>query len=311
MGTTASRARYVTLDQICPTVELASAWSYPNDIWHKYRIPGHHLLLIESGWIEARTPDGRVDARAGEMICFRPTEHNEYGNHGATLFYQAHINFSPPPRHQDTPWLDELGPLPLHLKLGDSFDAMRRVFETLCIELSQRGAAHKLRLHAAVFELLAIVADAAGKMPTRTQKLDAWQRARLRLGSQLQSELRIEKLAREMGVGADHFIRQFKQRFGMSPKHYRTHAKMREAARLLRSGDQPVKAVAYALGYPDTKSFTRIFKRSLGMIPSDLRSLPSESVGPQPLAGQLYPINQHVIPPDAGMDWFDKWKPVR
>ena len=144
---------------------MASAWNYPNNLWHKYRIPGHHLLLIESGWIEARTAYGRVDARAGEMICFRPTEHNEYGNHEPTVFYQAHINFCPPPRPQDTPWLDEIGPLPIHLKLGDSFDAMRSVFETMCIELSQSGAAHKLRVRSAVFELLAIIADAATRKP--------------------------------------------------------------------------------------------------------------------------------------------------
>ena len=292
-------------------------WNFSDDVWHKYRNPGHHLLLIESGWIEARTPQGRLDARAGEMLCFRPTEHNEYGNHGPVVFYQAHMTFAPQPREQATPWLDELGPLPLHLALGESFEAMRRLFETLCLELSQSGAAHRLRVQAAVFEMLALAADvgeaAHVRQRARPAKLDPWQRMRLRLGSQLDSELSISKMARQMGVSPDHFIRQFKQRFGASPKHFRTHAKMREAARLLRSGDSSVKAVAYALGYPDSKSFSRIFKRHLGMIPSEIRGERGDnSVLPpaKPLAGQLFPVNQHVTPPHAGQDWFNKWVPT-
>jgi AraC-like DNA-binding protein len=285
-------------------VELASSWAFRENYWYKYRIPGHHLLLIESGRIDAITPNGRLVARAGDLLCFRPTEHNEYGNAGPTNFYQTHINFAAPPRDQATPWLDELGPLPLHVTLGDAFDSVRQVFETLCMELPQSGAAHRLRVQGAVYELLAIIADASSRVRSRPPALDAWQRVRLRLGSQLNTQVRVDALARQMGISTDHFIRQFKQRFGSSPKAYRTHAKMREAARLLRAGDRSVKSVAYALGFPDTKSFTRIFKRSLGLVPSQLRSH-ADTVAP--LAGQLYPINQHVVPPHAGTDWFDKW----
>ncbi len=311
MSTHPAQRHFITLDQICPSMDLASAWEYDHDVWYTYRNPGHHLLLIEKGAIEARTPEGRFSGKAGDLLCFRPTEVNEYGSVGAIRFYQLHVNFGAPPRDQHTPYLDEIGPLPLHLSLGEGFAPMRRVFETCCLELSQSGAAHRLRVQAAVFELLAIVADAAGRDRSRTPKLDAWQRMRLRLGSQLNAEMRIAKLAREMGIGTDHFIRQFKQRFGTSPKAYRTHAKMREAARLLRAGDQSVKSIAYALGFPDTKSFSRIFKRTLGMVPSDMRSQTGAvGLADAPLlAGQLYPINQHVVPPHAGTDWFKKWVP--
>lgn len=307
MSTHAESTKFVTLDQLAPTMDLASAWEYTHDVWYTYRNPGHHLLLIESGEIEARTPDGRFRGRAGDLFCFRPTEHNEYGSAGAIRFYQLHINFSAPPREQHTPWLDEIGPLPVHLSLGDGFAPMRHVFETCCLELSQSGAAHRLRIQAAIFELLAIVADSANRVRSRTPKLDAWQRMRLRLGSQLQAEMKVSRLARELGIGTDHFIRQFKQRFGTSPKAYRTHAKMREAARLLRAGDQSVKSIAYALGFPDTKAFSRIFKRTLGMIPSDMRAQTSADVDAPLPSGQLYPVNQHVVPPHAGTDWFHKW----
>ena len=303
MSTLEKQPQYITLDQLCPSVDIASSWEYREKIWHAYRNPGHHLLLIESGGIEARTPSGRLKARAGDLLCFRPTEHNEYGNTCHTLFYQMHLTFAAPPRDRATPWLDELGPLPLHVTLGDAFDSVRRLFETLCMELPQSGAAHRLRVQSAVYELLAVIADVSTRVRSRPPALDDWQRVRLRLGSQLSEPLRVSTLARQMGIGTDHFIRQFKARFGSSPKAYRTHARMREAARLLRASDCPVKSVAYALGFPDTKSFSRIFKRSLGVVPSEIRG----SADAAPLAGKLYPINQHVVPPHAGTDWFDKW----
>ncbi|MBN2202458.1 AraC family transcriptional regulator, partial [bacterium] len=210
--------RFLTLDELDPSVDLASCWHFPRDQWHRYRIPGHHLLLVETGAIKARTPQGNLTAAARDLICFRPTELNEYGNRGPTLFYQAHINFAPPPRDRLTPWLDEKGPLPALVHLGAAFDDMRHLFETLCIEIVRPGAAHRLRLRAAVLEILALAADVLSASPSETVRLDPWQRARLRLESELGGDMTIGRLAREMGVSADHFIRQFKRRFGVTPK---------------------------------------------------------------------------------------------
>jgi AraC-like DNA-binding protein len=307
---------YITLDQLCPAVDLASFWHYRQDIWHKYRIQGHHFLLIESGRIEARTPQGRFVAKAGDMFCFRPTELNEYGNFGATLFYQAHINFAPPPREHVSPWLDEAGPLPVKLSTGAQFNDIRQVLETMCIELGQSGAVHRLRVRAAVFELLALIAKAMAadksQPDLKLPKLDEWQRVRLRLGSELTTEISIAGMADKMGLSVDHFIRQFKQRFGMAPKAFRTHAKVREAARLLRSGGQSIKSVAYALGFSDTKAFTRMFKKHMGVVPSEFQAAPQDQpVAAEQQRGRLYPVNQHVVPPHAGPDWFKKWHPRR
>jgi len=300
---------HLTLDQLQPVVELAGFWHLEEDRWFKYRIPGHHLMLVESGQIESRTPQGTFTARAHDLICYRPTELNEYGNHGPTLYYQTHINFVPPPQPQLTPWLNENGPLPALLPMGAAFEDMRRLFETLCLEVARPGAAHRLRVRAAVFELLAVIADVLSKQPAAAASLDPWQRARLRLESELAADLRIDRLAREAGLGVDHFIRQFKRRFGVTPKACRLNARLREAARLLRGTDRPVKTVAYELGFADAKAFARLFRKRLGVSPSDLQSAtPLRPAADLPAAKALYPVNQHVVPPEAGADWFERWR---
>ena len=53
----------------------------------------------------------------------------------------------------------------------------------------------------------------------------------------LGTELSNTELAQQMGLSNGHFIRLFKQRFGLSPKAYRTRARLRQAVlMLLRDG---------------------------------------------------------------------------
>lgn len=266
-------------------------------------------MLIESGRIEARTPSRRFEAGAEDLICFPAAEYTEYTTRGHTLFYQTHIAFAPPPRHRLTPWLKEIGPLPLVVPLGKSFEAARRIFETLCVELGQEGSAHQLRVRAAVSELLAIIVDVSRSKRPNLRHLDDWQRARLRLDSDLAKPMSVGELASQMSISDEHFIREFKQRFGVSPKAYHTHARMREAALFLRNTDMRVKAIAYELGFSDPKSFMRIFKKHLGLSPSKLRSathMHLENVAKQGKA--LFPVNKHVIPPNAKPNWVSKFR---
>jgi AraC-like DNA-binding protein len=300
---------YLALDELCPSVDLASCFEFREETWFTYGIPGHHLILLERGRLEARTPWGKFKAAPGDLLCFRPTPVNRYGVFGTTIFYQAHVLFGAPPRQHLTPWLDDAGPLPLQMALGSAFPEARELFESIIQELPHSGAAHKLRIRAAVFKLLEIVARKSARAEATTERLDAWQRARLRLGSQLDREMSISQLAKSMGLSADHFIRQFKQRFGMTPKAYRTHLKLREAARQIRSGGTSIKAVAYSLGFSDTKAFSRIFKRYLGVIPSEFDGA-KDTAAPgasEVSRGKLYPINQHVAPPHVDQRWYEKY----
>lgn len=289
-------------------MDLAGCWRFATDQRFEYRLPSHQLLLLEAGRMEIRTPESRITARAGDLICFRPTELNTDDIHGPSLFYQAHMEFAPPPRHRLTPWLNEIGPLPLKVSLGDAFASARHAFETLCIEIGRPGAAHQLRIRAAVLEILAIVVDVMTPRVRAAIRLDDWQRMRLRLDSELTGHVKVKDLARQMGMSPDHFIRQFKHRFGVSPKNYHTHARMREAVRLLRSGDQPIKTIAYGLGYANPRSFKCSFRRHLGVVPSDLRTMKPTRPAKSPAKRlNLFSVNEHLLPPRAGRNWLKKW----
>ena len=308
-----SSHRFLALDELSPAVDSASCFNLEESCWWRYRNPSHHLVLIESGRMEARTPNGDFQAKAGDLFCFRPTERNEFGACGPTVYYQASIRFAPPPRHHLTPSLAEFGPLPVHIRLGRAFEEMRRLFETVCIEIAEPGAVHQLRLRAAVLEMLATIASTLTGDRRGVQSLDDWQRLRLHLDTELGADVSVETMARQMNLSLSYFKRAFKQHFGITPRAYHTHARLREAARLLRSTDKQVKAIASELGFHDANVLTRLFKRQLGVSPSDLRqgAAPVAEIAPSD-SGRLFPMNKLLVtPPHTAEDWYYQCFPPR
>jgi AraC-like DNA-binding protein len=304
----AGEPQYLTVDELRPHVDFVAYWRTSGAPRFQYRVPSHHFLLVESGCIHATSPAGKIVAHKGDLICLRPAQVNEYSYDGAIQYYEAHVSFAPPPMQRMSVWLDGIGPLPWLTRLGDAFPAMQRLFETLCLELNQPGTAHRLRVHGALYGMLTLICEQQAKTKAPAPAIDVWQRARFRLDTEFSKPLSIEQLAKQTGVGVDHFIRQFKKRFGLSPKTYHTFAKLRHAARRLESGGQSVKSVAIELGFQDASSLTRTFKKYLGMAPTDLRVESSERLKSTPSLGDaLFPTNCHIRPPELTGDfsWVD------
>jgi len=298
--------RCLRVADLHPQIGLVGCHRFPERIWFEYRLPMYHFILVESGVLEARPVDGKFTAKSGNFVCFRPAPSNVYGVEPGTIIYQAHLTFAPPPREHWPLWLDPIGLLPSRLPLGDHFEEMRTVFESLCLELDKPGDAHKLRAVAAVHQILALVVQAATGSDAIQTRLDAWQRARLRLEQELSHEVKVSVLARELGFSADYFIRHFKSRFGLSPMEYRIHARLREAVRLLHDTDLSIKQIAFHVGWRDTDLLASHCRQILGRTPTDIRS--GKPTSDLSLPGEkLYPVNLHVVPPDAGPEWFDKW----
>ena len=86
-----------------------------------------------------------------------------------------------------------------------------------------------------------------------------------------------EALARHCHMSTYHFIRRFKQDFGLSPRKYITAYRMKRAKELLRNTEQPVAVVAASVGFEDSAYFTRVFKQHTGCLPSVFRKFPLSS----------------------------------
>jgi len=91
------------------------------------------------------------------------------------------------------------------------------------------------------------------------------------LETHLDEEFSLDRLAREAGVSEFHFCRLFKKTTGFAPSGYFIRMRMEKARRLLRETTKSVIEVGLDVGYSSPSHFAHIFRREVGVAPSDYR----------------------------------------
>lgn len=79
------------------------------------------------------------------------------------------------------------------------------------------------------------------------------------------------ELAGRAGISTTRFARLTKRIFRVPPSQLLSQARAAAAMRLLGESDQSVGEIAHACGYYDQSAFTRAFKTTVGVTPSEFR----------------------------------------
>lgn len=86
-----------------------------------------------------------------------------------------------------------------------------------------------------------------------------------------QKESPVATMAKLAGLAERSFKRRFEQATGMSPLEYVHTLRLEEAKQVLESTEAPIEAVAQEVGYQDSSFFSRLFRRKVGLTPSQYR----------------------------------------
>lgn len=73
------------------------------------------------------------------------------------------------------------------------------------------------------------------------------------------------------GLSPSSFSRRFRQATGMTPMDYVLTLRLEEAKQILETSDDPIEAVAEAVGYQDAAFFGRKFQSRVGLTPAQYR----------------------------------------
>jgi AraC-like DNA-binding protein len=92
-------------------------------------------------------------------------------------------------------------------------------------------------------------------------------RAMERIRNNFDKPLRIDSLARELGMSASGLHHQFKTVTAMTPLQFQKQLRLQEARRLMLGEDMDAATAGYRVGYDDPAYFTREYKRLFGMPP--------------------------------------------
>lgn len=85
------------------------------------------------------------------------------------------------------------------------------------------------------------------------------------------SDLSVEEIARQMGLGRTQFYRKIKSLTNYSPNELIRHIRLKKARRMLTGSELSVSEIAYAAGFSNPAYFTKCFREVYGKTPSELR----------------------------------------
>ena len=91
------------------------------------------------------------------------------------------------------------------------------------------------------------------------------------LQEHLAEDVSLSVLAEEFHMSAQYISQLFKSEIGVNFLSYLTNIRMNRAKKLLASTDLPISEVSQQSGYADYRVFTKAFKKSEGVTPSQYR----------------------------------------
>lgn len=102
---------------------------------------------------------------------------------------------------------------------------------------------------------------------------DSIQIVQRHIESNLTDKLNVDELAQLANMTPRTFIRKFKKSTGSTPYEYLQRIKMEKAKKLLETKDIGIEQVTYEVGYSDFASFRKVFKKNVGLNPSEYKRL--------------------------------------
>ena len=256
--------------------------------WKNVSSPFSRLYYVVEGEAQVVLPGHVVELHAGNMYFIPAFTRHGYACDSLFSHYYAHIYEDPQTKHsflEDWDLPEEIEGDDLSLALFRKLYALNPTMKlpgsdpstydnspTLASNLlknKQRPLYNKIMSRGIVYQLLAPFFKNAH--PRVTIMDNRIQKAVALIRNHLSDEANIDKIAEELCVSKNYFIRLFKKEMGVTPVNFIIRRKIEKAQLLLIAGELPVKEIAYLVGFEDFSYFSRVFKKTTGLTPNEYR----------------------------------------
>jgi AraC-like DNA-binding protein len=288
-------------DAIYTRLEATAPWGfhYPGDTVPRIRFA---LMVRGSALLKFKNERQAISLSAGDVFIFilsdeaftlvdhprsRVVDYRElrklevdrvihYGGGGAvTTLVSGSFGMSA----LEVPHISTILPRHLHLRLEQNRShAFQSVLDLLAAETAQPGIASS-RLISCLYESLFVYAIRAYASSSEAPP-KGWLAAMLdkhlskaieAMHAGLDRSWSVESLAREARMSRSAFALKFRAVLGQTPIEYLTQWRMYKAGAMIRSNDASFSEAASAVGYGSQSSFSRVFRREMGVAPREYR----------------------------------------
>lgn len=84
-------------------------------------------------------------------------------------------------------------------------------------------------------------------------------------------DMKIDTIAQAMGMSRSVLYSKIKSAVGMTPVDFVRHLRIMRATEMLQQTNDSMTSIAFAVGFSDSKYFSKVFKKEMGIIPREYR----------------------------------------
>ncbi len=227
------------------------------------------LLYVWAGQVQVQEAGRRLPASAGSVVVYRPGECQHY-THVAQERTQAYwLHFSGTGAEG---LLQKAGFLARITPVGCVPEA-RELLRRLIHELQFRQRQYEMFCQAQILLLLATLSRSRQQRESAqlAQKYRRLAAVIAHMHANCQQSLSVSDFARMCDLSEHHFIHLFHEYTGEAPYAYLTRLRLEKAKDLMVSTTLNISEIAAAVGYPNPLYFSRLFRRHMGVPPSQFR----------------------------------------
>ncbi len=107
--------------------------------------------------------------------------------------------------------------------------------------------------------------------PVRNHNDELVASAQQKIESRYNDAETIEEIIKDIPASRRNMVRRFKQATGITPIEYLQQTRIEAAKKLLEQTGQQMTEIIYNSGYNDPKAFRKVFRKAVGMTPSEYR----------------------------------------
>lgn len=229
------------------------------------------LIYIASGKAHFYFQEDREEiVSAGHMVLYRPKEMQKYVYYAEDHPEVYWVHFT---GHQVKQILRKYGlPVSDHVfYAGISLD-YQTVFRKMIQELQRCRPNYEEMLTLLLQEIFILI----GRQTDCGKTLNNYMRNEMEQAAcyfheHYNENISIEHYAALRHMSTCWFIRNFKQYNGMTPLNYILNVRIAQAKQLLETTDYNITEISYIIGYDNPLYFSRLFKKQIGLSPSEYR----------------------------------------
>ncbi|MCO7125322.1 AraC family transcriptional regulator [Sporolactobacillus shoreicorticis] len=240
------------------------------------RTLSHHELILFTGGSGAVTIDRRHYSIKKGLLCYiSPGLHHTFAAEaGPGGFLSVHFSYAEVERSQ-TQWKIHEGKKKLMKKTGKKltdYYEVEALFRRLTTCWDKKRPGYPFAARTLFQQLLTAIAENIRKQNRNDASALKVEHIVDHMQRNLSKHVTLEKLSEIVQWSPTYLTRVFKESTGYSVISYFNKMKIDKAKELILDGNHKIKEVAHLLGFADEFYFSRLFKKSEGISPSEYYS---------------------------------------